>query len=141
MQNLPSNLLNFIRRFTTGNYNAINSAGTKNGTVELYRDVFGFQKVILAASASGKVYALDSATGNIIYSRVLSLGGSPGATFRIVKLFTMRSASYSTDLPLEAALVLTRSSQVSHMVLSRAILKFITDGYDDLVIYFRGFNR
>jgi len=113
LQNLPSYLLKIIRRFVTGNYNNLPKKirANGNGSIELYRDVYGFHKVILAASASGKVYAIDSVTGEIIYSRVLSLGGSPGATFRIVKLFITRSAADSTDLPPEAALVITRISQ------------------------------
>jgi ER membrane protein complex subunit 1 len=83
-----------------------------NGTTELYKDVFGFRKVILVASASGKVYAIDSMTGKVVYFRVLSLGGSPGATFKITKLFTIRCTSNSPDLLPEAALVLTRISMV-----------------------------
>ena len=65
-------------------------------------------------------------TGEIVYSRVLSLGGSPGATFRIVKLFITRGVADSTDLPPEAALVITRISQVSDELLS---MGYVINGF------------
>jgi hypothetical protein len=129
--------LKFTRRFVTGNYNVLSSAGFKNGTAELYKDVFGFRKVVLVASASGKVYALDSISGDVIWSRVLSLGGSPGATFRIVRLFTIRSVSDWMVHPPEAALIVTRISRVSmYLLMSQNPIISLIDGHDDSTLYF-----
>ena len=57
------------------------------------RDAFGFRQVIVAATAHGKVYGLDSSDGQILWSRVLGLGWAAeiGASILPVKLFVTRS--------------------------------------------------
>ena len=41
---------------------------------ELSRDPFGFRQLIIAATDFGKVYAIDTSNGNIVWSRVFGLG-------------------------------------------------------------------
>ena len=52
LQNLPSFVINFARRFLTGAYETPSSA-LEDGKLE--RDAFGFRKLIVGASAYGKV--------------------------------------------------------------------------------------
>ena len=51
LQNLPSFVINFARRFLTGAYETPSSA---LGDGKLERDAFGFRKLIVGASAYGK---------------------------------------------------------------------------------------
>ena len=52
----------------------------------LARDPFGFRQLIIAATDFGKVYAIDTANGEIVWSRILGLGwaGEPGKNGKIV---------------------------------------------------------
>ena len=43
-----------------------------NASSVLYRDAFGFAKVIVAITSSGKIYGIHS-TGSILWSRILGL--------------------------------------------------------------------
>ena len=66
------------------------SAGASN---TLTRDTFGFRKLIVAATARGVVYGLDSSTGTILWSRILDLGwaAAVGAHHVPLKLFVIRT--------------------------------------------------
>src|SRR6202020_896330 len=89
----------FIQRFATGSYASLSTPAstppTSSGTMTttLSRDAFGFRQVIVAATAHGKVYGLDSSNGQILWSRVLGLGWAAeiGASILPVKLFVTRS--------------------------------------------------
>ncbi|KZT37697.1 DUF1620-domain-containing protein [Sistotremastrum suecicum HHB10207 ss-3] len=104
-QNFPSYALDFVRRFVTGQYEKPVSALDSKRTDTLHRDTFGFRQVILVATATGKVIALDSSNGAIIYSRVLSLGGTQRAYLRPVKLFITRTVAEANGGDPHAALV------------------------------------
>ena len=40
----------------------------------MFRDQFGFQKLVILATARGQIYAIDSAHGNIVWSTRLPEG-------------------------------------------------------------------
>jgi len=75
-QHLPRFILRFITRFATGSYDSASTTPpvANISSVPLARDSFGFRKVIIVATDLGKLYALDSASGAILWSRVLGLG-------------------------------------------------------------------
>ncbi|PFH46226.1 hypothetical protein AMATHDRAFT_70337 [Amanita thiersii Skay4041] len=94
-RNFPQYITNFIIRFTTGSYPSLvppsamrsSSSGSANATVSpMVRDPFGFRQLIIVATHLGKVYALDSASGEVVWSRVLGLGwaGEESGEKRIV---------------------------------------------------------
>ncbi|KAK0200946.1 DUF1620-domain-containing protein [Desarmillaria ectypa] len=93
-QNLPRYLLNFVRRFATGSYaSASSSVAAKDGS--LSRDAFGFRQIILVATDFGKLFALDSSNGNVLWSRILGLGWAAevGGKHLPVKIFVTRTVS------------------------------------------------
>src|SRR4051794_20960378 len=76
VQDLPRYVVNFIKRFATGSYASATSFAIPESTdpSQLSRDPFGFRQVIIAATAYGKVFALDSSNGKILWSRILGHG-------------------------------------------------------------------
>ncbi|KAK0476054.1 hypothetical protein IW261DRAFT_1491717 [Armillaria novae-zelandiae] len=93
-QNFPRYLLNFARRFATGSYaSASSSVAAKDGS--LSRDAFGFRQIILVATDFGKLFALDSSNGNVVWSRILGLGWAAevGGKHLPVKIFVTRTVS------------------------------------------------
>ena len=90
--------MHFITRFATGSYASTSSRATPvaSGVADpVSRDPFGFRKIIVVATDLGKVYGLDSTNGQILWSRVLSLGWAAqiGGQILPVKLFTTRTVS------------------------------------------------
>lgn len=59
----------------------------------LYRDQFGFQKLVIVATASGKLYAIDSAHGNIVWSTLLGLSHSRAGELEYVGMWNVRAVS------------------------------------------------
>ncbi|KAI0318194.1 DUF1620-domain-containing protein [Amylostereum chailletii] len=111
-RDFPQYLVHFITRFVTGSYTTSLSPPSSSSpsssfplsfppsssiitgtTTTLTRDPFGFRKLLLLATAHGKVYALDSATGQLLWSRVLGLGWAREVGGRVnpVKLFVTRA--------------------------------------------------
>ncbi|KAJ7498075.1 DUF1620-domain-containing protein [Mycena galericulata] len=63
-----------------------------NHTAALARDAFGFRQVLVVATAYGSVFGLDSASGSVLWSRVLGLGWAGegvGGTVKPVKIFVV----------------------------------------------------
>ncbi|KAI0820139.1 DUF1620-domain-containing protein [Trametes gibbosa] len=93
-QDFPQYAVNFVRRFVTGSYASVSAsvAPAANATEPLSRDAFGFRKVVVAASAHGKIYGIDSANGEVIWSRVFGLGWAAQVGGQIIpaKLFVTR---------------------------------------------------
>jgi hypothetical protein len=101
-QDFPQYAVNFVRRFVTGSYaSPIASVRPKsnNATEGISRDTFGFRQVIVAATAFGKIFGIDSSNGEIVWSRVLGLGwpGQVGGRIQPVKLFVTRTVSDGGD--------------------------------------------
>ncbi|RPD68393.1 DUF1620-domain-containing protein [Lentinus tigrinus ALCF2SS1-7] len=96
-QDFPQYAVNFIRRFVTGSYASVSSsvAPPANTTEPLSRDAFGFRKVIVAATSHGKLYGIDSANGEILWSRVFGLGWAAQVGGHIIpaKMFVTRTVN------------------------------------------------
>ncbi|TFY63636.1 hypothetical protein EVJ58_g3135 [Rhodofomes roseus] len=96
-QNFPQYAANFVRRFVTGSYASASSsaAPSANASEPLARDEFGFRKMIVAATAHGKLYGIDSANGAVLWSRVFGLGWAAeiGGQVIPVKMFVTRTVS------------------------------------------------
>ncbi|TDL26922.1 DUF1620-domain-containing protein [Rickenella mellea] len=93
----PTYAVNFAKRFATGSYASVtNSAVTSaNSTDQLYRDTFGFRKIIVAATSRGKIYGINSSNGAIIWSRILGLGwaNEVGGRHQPVKVYVTKTVS------------------------------------------------
>ncbi|KAI0369552.1 DUF1620-domain-containing protein [Pilatotrama ljubarskyi] len=96
-QDFPQYAVNFVRRFVTGSYASVSAsvAPSTNTTEPLSRDAFGFRKVIVAATSYGKLYGIDSANGEVLWSRVFGLGWAAQVGGQIIpaKLFVTRTVS------------------------------------------------
>ncbi|KAI9058646.1 DUF1620-domain-containing protein [Trametes sanguinea] len=96
-QDFPQYAVNFARRFVTGSYASVSApvAHSSNTTEPLSRDAFGFRKVIVAATSHGKIYGIDSANGDVLWSRVFGLGWAAQVGGRIIpaKLFVTRTVN------------------------------------------------
>ncbi|KAG5641215.1 hypothetical protein DXG03_005748 [Asterophora parasitica] len=95
-QNFPQYLIGFVRRFLTGSYASPTSApapasvtSDKSFDTSLIRDAFGFRQVIVAATAQGKIYGIDSSSGRVVWSRILGKAAETGTTVLPVKLFVL----------------------------------------------------
>ncbi len=97
LQGFPSYLINFVKRFATGSYASVStSAAVEGGSADsLFRDEFGFRKVIVAATGRGVVFGIDSGNGAILWSRILGLGVSTvsGGHHVPTKMFVTRTVS------------------------------------------------
>jgi ER membrane protein complex subunit 1 len=71
------------------------SAAPSSDVDALWRDAFGFRKIIVAATPLGKVFGIDSSNGNIVWSRAFGLGWAAEVGGRIlpVKLFVIRTVN------------------------------------------------
>ncbi|GBE86822.1 hypothetical protein SCP_1000640 [Sparassis crispa] len=96
-QDFPQYAINFVKRFVTGSYASVSSsvASPTNASEPLSRDTFGLRKIIVVATPYGKVYGIDSANGEIVWSRVFGLGWAAevGGHILPVKLFVTRTVS------------------------------------------------
>ncbi|WVN88836.1 uncharacterized protein L203_104050 [Cryptococcus depauperatus CBS 7841] len=72
LKDFPAYLYRFIKRFTTASYTSTLLMKPLNST-HLHRDQFGFQKLLILSTGKGKLYALDSVNGRIIWTRNLGL--------------------------------------------------------------------
>lgn len=115
VKNFPQYAVNFVRRFVTGSYASASSsvAPAANASEPLARDSFGFRKVIVAATAHGKVYGLDSANGAVLWSRVFGLGWAAevGGHIIPVRIFTTREVA-DGDAPQVVVVTQRKASNV-----------------------------
>ncbi|KAI0052505.1 DUF1620-domain-containing protein [Auriscalpium vulgare] len=97
-RDFPQYLAHFAKRFATGSYATATSRADPidaDVSTPLSRDPFGFRQVIIAATDLGKVYGIDSNTGEILWSRIFGLGWAAAVGGRVipVKLFVTRTVS------------------------------------------------
>ena len=83
--------MGFVKRFATASYASVSAAISHDSG--LYRDEFGFKKIIVAATQHGKIFGIDSSNGHVVWSRILGLGpvaGVGGVIFP-VKMFVVKT--------------------------------------------------
>lgn len=84
-----------------------------NHTASLGRDAFGFRQVLVTATAYGSVFGLDTASGAVLWTRVLGLGWAGegvGGTVKPVKIFVVDGEGDGKDVVLIAQRTATNVS-------------------------------
>jgi ER membrane protein complex subunit 1 len=81
----------FARRFLTGSSAAERRLSRKASDGSLWRDTFGFHKLLVVSSSTGKVFGIDTTRGDIIWSRLL-VEGSHGGVMPL-KMFPFTTVS------------------------------------------------
>jgi hypothetical protein len=109
-QDLPAYIIRFIIRLTSSSYSSAVST-TPLSLDKLHRDQFGFQKLVVIITKGGKLFGLDSANGNIVWSRNLGLFGEK-AELEIVDMWTVREFGELGNPTL--AVLAVRGGKVSH---------------------------
>ena len=133
LQDLPRFLVSFARRFVTGSYASTHSVPLSHSSPKssnsteplLSRDTFGFRQIIVAGTAQGKVFGIDSSNGEIVWSRVFGLGwaGEIGGRVVPVKLFVTKTVADGGDP--EVVIVTQRRAdnvRLLHIYLSHTML-------------------
>ena len=95
-RDFPDYAVRFIKRFVTGSYASVsspvqrifnsNSTSDKNNTTTFSRDLFGFRQIIVAATHHGKIYGIDSGSGEVVWSRVFGLGWARDVGAKVVPI-------------------------------------------------------
>ncbi|KAJ6485547.1 DUF1620-domain-containing protein [Mycena sanguinolenta] len=88
-KDFPAYAAAFAQRFVTGAAppdEVVLSAHNHTGATSLARDAFGFKQVLVTATAYGSVFGLDTASGTILWTRVLD---AADGTVRPVKIFVV----------------------------------------------------
>jgi len=114
---LPSYIIRFITRLTSSSYSSAVST-IPLSLNRLHRDQFGFQKLVVAITTGGKLFGLDSANGNIVWSRNLGLFGEK-AELEIVDMWTVREFGELGNPTL--AVLGVRGGKVSHHGVIRSV--------------------
>ncbi|OCF34020.1 hypothetical protein I316_04366 [Kwoniella heveanensis BCC8398] len=89
IKDLPGYLIRFAKRLTSASYTSAIKITPLNST-HLHRDQFGFQKLLVAVTGNGKLFALDSSNGATVWSRNLGLTSEKGAELDVQGLWTVR---------------------------------------------------
>lgn len=95
-RDFPDYAVGFVRRFVTGSYASTsspvqpisnsNSTSDKPDATTFSRDLFGFRQIIVAATQHGKIYGIDSSSGEIVWSRVFGLGWARDVGAKVVPI-------------------------------------------------------
>ena len=106
-QDFPLFIVGFATRYVTGSYASTHSVPLSHSSPKssnsseplLFRDTFGFRQIIVAGTANGKVFGIDSSNGEIVWSRVFGLGwaGEIGGRVVPVKLFVTKTVADGGD--------------------------------------------
>ncbi|KAJ9104572.1 hypothetical protein QFC21_002070 [Naganishia friedmannii] len=129
---LPRYLARFIQRFTSGSYTQALSS-TPLTPHALYRDQFGFQKLVIVATSTGKLYALDSAHGNIVWSTLLALSMSRVGELAYVGMWNVRAVAEAGDPVITVVAVRSRRNSTETVAyhVDAFTGKILRDGSDD----------
>ncbi|KAL7412117.1 hypothetical protein BDY24DRAFT_393298 [Mrakia frigida] len=93
-RHLPAYLARFVSRLVSSSSAASvlttsPSTSTEDG---LFRDQFGFRKLLVVGTSTGKVFGLDSSNGNIVWSKLLGKSVVEGGSLDILGVFVTRPA-------------------------------------------------
>ncbi|CAG8693541.1 7769_t:CDS:10, partial [Dentiscutata erythropus] len=87
LKDFPGYLLTYVQRFATGNY-SVDSSPTSKAKTSIYRDTFGFRKLLIFMTRT-KLVALDTSNkGQIVWSRYFG-----GSISEFQKIFVVRSST------------------------------------------------
>ncbi|KAG8838290.1 hypothetical protein FRC18_005206 [Serendipita sp. 400] len=92
---LPSYLFYFVQRFLTGTYSKpVASPANSDEPGALWRDVYGFKKIVVAAASTGKVFGIETSKGKIVWNVKLG-AGSPDSSLKIkpIRMTVLKTVS------------------------------------------------
>lgn len=94
MQHLPSYLARFAYRLATSSSatSVLTTAPATSTEDALFRDQFGFRKLVVVGTSTGKLFGLDSSNGNIVWSKLLGKSVREGGSLDILGVFVTRPA-------------------------------------------------
>ncbi|KAJ6580850.1 hypothetical protein B0H19DRAFT_982420 [Mycena capillaripes] len=101
-KDFPAYAVAFAQRFVMGTpprEEVVVSA--HNSTASLARDAFGFKQVLVTATGYGSLFGLDTASGAVLWTRVLGLGAvgdEVGGAVTPVKIFVVDGEADSKDV-------------------------------------------
>ncbi|KAJ7261871.1 hypothetical protein C8J57DRAFT_1184056 [Mycena rebaudengoi] len=105
-KDFPQYAADFAQRFVTGTpprEEVVVSVHDHNAS--LTRDAFGFKQVLVAATAQGSLFGLDTASGTVLWTRVLGLGWAGdgvGGSVVPAKIFVLDGEGDGKDVVLVA---------------------------------------
>ncbi|KAK4687456.1 ER membrane protein complex subunit 1, partial [Tremellales sp. Uapishka_1] len=112
LKELPSFFVRFVTRFLTASYSSAISTEPLSPS-RLHRDQFGFQKLIVAVTKTGKVFAMDSANGGIVWSRNLGRFDESGSDLTVSDLWVVRERGEWGNPTLAVIAVKTRKEALT----------------------------
>ncbi|CAG8727547.1 15099_t:CDS:2, partial [Racocetra persica] len=87
LKDFPDYLITYVQRFATGNY-SVDPSPTSKAKTSIYRDTFGFRKLLIFVTQT-KLVALDTSNkGQIVWSRYFG-----GIVSEFQKIFVVRSST------------------------------------------------
>lgn len=110
IKNLPAFVLRFVNRMLDSSA-VVATPPLSPG--RLHRDEFGLQKLLVAVTRGGKVFGLDSANGNIVWSRNLGFFSQTGPELEVTNVFATRELSETGNPQVAILAARTRDNQVA----------------------------
>ncbi|ORY24884.1 putative endoplasmic reticulum protein [Naematelia encephala] len=108
-QALPSYVFRFVRRLFFASYTSAQLTKPLTPST-LHRDQFGFQKLVIAVTKGGKVFALDSTNGNILWSKNLGLSNVNGNELSVEGVWVVRGLGDTGNPQFSVLAVRTKQS-------------------------------
>lgn len=106
----PKSFINTVQNLLNVTYHAVVQTGPANVA---WRNKLGFRKMIIAATSYGKILALDSTAGEVLWGQILSMTDASGMPVDAkMKVFLLKSASKESKLRV-GVVVSTGSATVS----------------------------
>ncbi|KAF9516661.1 hypothetical protein BS47DRAFT_1340546 [Hydnum rufescens UP504] len=117
LQNLPSYIIHFGTRFLTGKYETVSSPSDPNAPVSLYRDTFGFHKLLVLLTSTGKAFGVDTSRGRIVWDRILGISDARGSSLSHPRLLVSKSVWDDSAYP--ELLVIARDLHKDAIIMNR----------------------
>lgn len=109
VKDLPGYLVRFVQRLSDSTSAIVHTAPLAPG--KLHRDQFGLQKLLIAVTRAGKVFGLDSANGNIVWSRNLGFFSQTGPELEVQNVFYTRNLSENGNPQIAVIAARTRNDK------------------------------
>lgn len=115
LRQLPAYVVHFVGRLSSTSEVATPMPQLTKET--LHRDQFGLQKLVVAITRGGKVFGLDSANGNIVWSRNLGFFNERGAELSVYDTYATRALSEAGNPTIGVIAVRYRDSEAEPVTL------------------------
>ncbi|CCA66499.1 hypothetical protein PIIN_00183 [Serendipita indica DSM 11827] len=139
MKDLPFYLFRFIQRFMTGKYSTVPTSGS-NTAGSLWRDLYGFKKVLVIATARGKVFGIETNKGTIVWSEKLG-ANSPDLSMKIkpVRMTVLKTVSEGFHPEVGIVVEVDRANNQGGRTLTTGLVRVdATTGSSHSIVLFHG---